>query len=365
MSRPPARLLARPRQLAGYAALRCTCSIPSPGGVLAPAGRRCPRWRLPAARRAAPPPRRPAALLPRAAEAGDDSVLPELSRCLTAPELSEAAAEAMWLVFMRCKDPEVRRLAARQAAGGAGAGRWAEGVAAWPTPPRCRRRQAGSGGAGGGAGRWAEGGAAWPTCRQAGGRAGGRAQRRAAPPTNRPARPLHPPTPPPQVNELMSRGVSALGAHDLPSALEAFEQVVAMAPSFAEGHNKRATCLYLMQRYQESIHACKVRRGGRAAGQPGLPCCCPRGAHWRRPPPPCSPAPPPARPPAHARRAALSPQLAIELNPFHFGAISGMGLCHVNLGQREEAISAFEAALKLNPGLETIAMYIKQLKRES
>lgn len=111
----------------------------------------------------------------------------------------------------------------------------------------------------------------------------------------------------------MERGVSCLGAHDLPQALETFDTMVSVAPGFAEAYNKRATCLYLMQRYQDSIDDCKR---------------------------------------------------VMQLNPYHFGAISGMGLCHVNLGQREEAITAFEQALQLNPGLDTIAMYIKQLKRQ-
>jgi tetratricopeptide (TPR) repeat protein len=180
----------------------------------------------------------------------------------------------------------------------------------------------------------------------------------------------------------MSRGVAALGAHDLPAALEAFEQVVALAPSFAEGHNKRATCFYLMQRYKDSIEACKVGRGGGlgrpqpvgAARRCTAPAACPLHhsdlftralCTQRRPHAMC------ARPPSHsssplARLAhPAAPQAAIELNPYHFGAISGMGLCHVNLGQREEAVSAFEAALQINPGLDTIKQYIKQLKRDS
>jgi hypothetical protein len=46
---------------------------------------------------------------PAAAEAGDESVLPDLSRCLMVAELAELAGEAMWAIFMRSKEPQVRR----------------------------------------------------------------------------------------------------------------------------------------------------------------------------------------------------------------------------------------------------------------
>jgi tetratricopeptide (TPR) repeat protein len=183
----------------------------------------------------------------------------------------------------------------------------------------------------------------------------------------------------------MSRGIAALGSHELAVALDIFEQVVLQAPSFAEGHNKRATCLYLMQRYQDSIDSCKVgggpgwvRGGGGWEGWEGAhaPACCPHALQWvqsgtcR-----CSVLPaaalrstkrlrgPTALP--HPHPTPPTPQLAIDLNPYHFGAISGMGLCHVNLGQREEAISAFKACLQINPGLDTIKMYIQQLQRDT
>jgi tetratricopeptide (TPR) repeat protein len=42
-------------------------------------------------------------------------------------------------------------------------------------------------------------------------------------------------------------------------------------------------------------------------------------------------------------------EMAIELNPAHFGALHGLGLCHAALGNYAAAIRAFRAALDLQP----------------
>ena len=40
---------------------------------------------------------------------------------------------------------------------------------------------------------------------------------------------------------------------------------------------------------------------------------------------------------------------AIALNPYHFGAVHGLGLCYAAIGNYREAISTFRAALKIQP----------------
>ncbi|KAF8056228.1 ttc30a [Scenedesmus sp. PABB004] len=90
------------------------------------------------------------------------------------------------------------------------------------------------------------------------------------------------------------------------AALEVFEQACRLEPSFAEAHNKRATALYLMQRYAESIEVCR---------------------------------------------------LVLQLNPHHFGAASGMGMCFLGLDDHRAALSAFETALEINPELDPIQTY--------
>lgn len=42
-------------------------------------------------------------------------------------------------------------------------------------------------------------------------------------------------------------------------------------------------------------------------------------------------------------------QKVVDLNPYHFGAWHGLGLCEANLGHYREAIRAFQEALKIQP----------------
>ena len=42
-------------------------------------------------------------------------------------------------------------------------------------------------------------------------------------------------------------------------------------------------------------------------------------------------------------------QMAVQLNPVHFGALHGMGLCHAAMGNYVEAIKAFHRVLQIQP----------------
>ncbi|SRR5579883_2354047 len=42
-------------------------------------------------------------------------------------------------------------------------------------------------------------------------------------------------------------------------------------------------------------------------------------------------------------------QMAIQLNPVHFGALHGMGLCYAAMGNYVEAIKAFHRVLQIQP----------------
>jgi Flp pilus assembly protein TadD len=44
----------------------------------------------------------------------------------------------------------------------------------------------------------------------------------------------------------------------------------------------------------------------------------------------------------------------LRLNPHHFGAASGQGLCHLALGQYAEAARCFRRALAIHPRLEGV-----------
>ena len=100
------------------------------------------------------------------------------------------------------------------------------------------------------------------------------------------------------VNILMRNGMRAMERRDYRAALRDFDQIVKIAPDFAEGWNKRATVNYLIGQYEDSL-------------------------------------------------ADIGATLKLE--PRHFGALSGRGLVLVELDRTEDALDAFEAALRVHP----------------
>lgn len=115
------------------------------------------------------------------------------------------------------------------------------------------------------------------------------------------------------VSTLMREGMTAMSRGDYDGALEQFNRMVDAAPEFAEGWNKRATLHYYMGRYEASV---------------------------------------------------LDIQQTLQLEPRHFGALSGLGLIYDALEQRKAAIRSFEAALEINPHLGGIRERIEQLRQE-
>jgi tetratricopeptide (TPR) repeat protein len=105
----------------------------------------------------------------------------------------------------------------------------------------------------------------------------------------------------PAVDALFAEGLRALERQDWLGAVAAFTRVVEAAPTFAEGWNKRATARYLATHYATAIADCEE---------------------------------------------------VVRLNPWHFGALSGQGLCHVALGQLPAAARCFRRALQVHPRLE-------------
>ncbi len=49
------------------------------------------------------------------------------------------------------------------------------------------------------------------------------------------------------------------------------------------------------------------------------------------------------------RKSLADCERAIALNPIHFGALHGLGLCHAALGDYRAAIQAFRQALEIQP----------------
>ncbi len=115
-----------------------------------------------------------------------------------------------------------------------------------------------------------------------------------------------------RIDGLMGAGVAALNAGDYDRAVAAFSRIVTLAPDFAEGWNKRATALYLMGRTPESMQD-------------------------------------------------IDHVLALE--PRHFGALSGLGLCNVRLGKDQAALQAFERAAAIDPRADGIQMNIEETRK--
>lgn len=105
----------------------------------------------------------------------------------------------------------------------------------------------------------------------------------------------------PDAAAAFEQGMVALRAGRHARAEARFDEVVAQAPGFAEGWNKRATVRYL--------------RGDMAG-------------------------------------AAADIRRTLQLERRHFGALSGLGLVYMELERYRAAIEAFERALALNPHLD-------------
>jgi Flp pilus assembly protein TadD len=114
------------------------------------------------------------------------------------------------------------------------------------------------------------------------------------------------------VDALMAEGTARLNEGDNDAALSFFNRVVALAPNFAEGWNKRATTLYLLGQFEKSTQDIDK---------------------------------------------------VLSLEPRHFGALSGLGLCDIGLGKDREALAAFQRAAALDPNLPGVQANIEALKK--
>jgi tetratricopeptide (TPR) repeat protein len=115
------------------------------------------------------------------------------------------------------------------------------------------------------------------------------------------------------VTQLMQRGVAAMSQGQPETALRSFDSIIEQAPEFAEAWNKRATVLYLLGRFEDSIHDI---------------------------------------------------QETLRLEPRHFGALSGLALIYDAIDQPRAALRSLEAALKINPHLTASADRLLDLREK-
>ena len=117
----------------------------------------------------------------------------------------------------------------------------------------------------------------------------------------------------PTIDLLMARAKQLdEGGDELPQAFALFDAVIALAPDFAEGWNKRATAHYLNDDYQNALK--DIER-------------------------------------------------TLALEPRHFGALSGLGMILQELGKESRALQAFRMALDINPHLPDITEEARLLEQ--
>lgn len=110
---------------------------------------------------------------------------------------------------------------------------------------------------------------------------------------------------------LLDRGRAALQEGDTTRAIEHFSALADHAPDFAEAYNGRATAYFQEGRYGLSLD--DIRR-------------------------------------------------TLDLNPRHFGAMSGLALILEELGEPEGALLAWREVERINPGREGLADAIRRLE---
>jgi tetratricopeptide (TPR) repeat protein len=116
-----------------------------------------------------------------------------------------------------------------------------------------------------------------------------------------------------EVNSMMARGMRAMTDGDPKQALTVFDALVHRSPNFAEGWNKRATVYFLLGDFESSVS--DIER-------------------------------------------------TLQLEPHHFGALSGLGQIYLALDRDEPALKAFEAALAIDPHLIGVKAAIAGIKKK-
>ena len=116
----------------------------------------------------------------------------------------------------------------------------------------------------------------------------------------------------PEIDKLFAQGVQQMQAAALDDALATFNEIVLRKPDFAEGWNKRATIYFLRGQYEKSLADCAE---------------------------------------------------VFKRNPQHFGALSGAGQIHLQLGNPRRALEFFRRAVEVNPNLDGAGQMIPLLEQ--
>jgi tetratricopeptide (TPR) repeat protein len=116
----------------------------------------------------------------------------------------------------------------------------------------------------------------------------------------------------PSEDETMNAATVAMNGSDFRLSEEILNRLITANQTLSEAYNKRATLYFLMGRYDESL-ADIVK--------------------------------------------------TLELEPRHFGALSGRGMIYQRLGKSREALQAYRDALAINPNMVGARIAIQQLNQ--
>ena len=114
------------------------------------------------------------------------------------------------------------------------------------------------------------------------------------------------------LTQSLAKGSSLMSKGELEAAYKIFSTIIESASDWAEGWNKRATVLYLMGRYQESLKDIDE---------------------------------------------------VLKLESRHFGALSGQGLVQTELKNYEKAIKSYQAVQKIYPSIKAAKVMIPHLRK--
>ena len=114
------------------------------------------------------------------------------------------------------------------------------------------------------------------------------------------------------LTQSLAKGSGLISKGELEAAYKIFSTIIESAPDWAEGWNKRATVLYLMGRYQESLKDIDE---------------------------------------------------VLKRESRHFGALSGQGLVQTELKNYEKAIKSYQAVQKIYPSIRAAKVMIPQLRK--
>lgn len=114
------------------------------------------------------------------------------------------------------------------------------------------------------------------------------------------------------IDAMFERGLRQMQSSQFDDALKTFDAIVKRKPDFAEGWNKRATLYFLMGENEKSLKDCDE---------------------------------------------------VLKRNKNHFGALSGAGQIHLQMGNPERALEFFRRAVDVNPNLDGPATMIPLLEQ--